>query len=333
MSSRITLDLDTLVADGRLTPAEAERLRGLAMPGRAVSTMIQVLYVFGALGLAAGVMVLKPDPISGMVLAAAALGFASWTQVSRSESLSILGYAMAIAGTAGLSGSLALQFGDQWPPIAVNALVTAITLASALWFRSAFLAAFVPLGIAAMVGSGTQYWHAAYGIFVQEPTITVVLFGAMALGLFAAANRLKGDREHQATVAGRVAWMVMNFGFWVGSLWGDHVGEHFMRAAKDGPVDWDAVEAWRANALFLPDYVFVVAWAAASLATIALLRTNRFALNSAITFLAINGYTQFFERFGNSAVALLTGGVTLLAFAFGLYHFDRWAMARRKAPA
>jgi hypothetical protein len=30
---------------------------------------------------------------------------------------------------------------------------------------------------------------------------------------------------------------------------------------------------------------------------------------------------------------MLTGGVTLLAFAFGLFHFDRWMVARARSEA
>ena len=47
--------------------------------------------------------------------------------------------------------------------------------ASALWFRSALLAAFAVLSLGAILGSGTGYWHASYALFVEEPTITIIV--------------------------------------------------------------------------------------------------------------------------------------------------------------
>ncbi len=330
--ARITLDLDALVNEGRLTTAEAERLKGMAAAGRGISTIVQVLYVFGALGLAGGVMALKPDPATGMVLAALAIGFAVFAQATKREDVGLLGSALGIAGTIGLCGSLGMQFGEQLPAITINSLIAAITLASALLLQSRFLAALVPLAIAAIIGSSTGYWHASYGIMVRESAVTVAIFGALSALMLLASMRLAALWAQMAVVAGRVSWLVMNFGFWVGSLWGDHVGDHFVGELADGSKT-DAVQAFRATALFIPDYAFMIAWAVVCIGTIAFLHRNRFAVNASITFLAINVYTQFYEWFGGSAFVMLTGGVTLLAFAFGLYHFDRWMQARNQSAA
>ena len=328
--ARITLDLEELVSSGRLTAVEAERLSAMAVPGRGVSSLIQALYILGALGLAAGVVALKPDASTGLFLALVALGFAVWVKQTRNEGLSILGTGMAIAGTFGIIGWLALQFGDTLPGVVLHGLATLALVGAALAFDSLFIAAFVPIGLGAMVGSGTAYWHASYGVFVREATVTVLLFAALSVVLFRLGRSLAGIRGHMATVAGRMSWVMMNLGFWVGSLWGDAPGAYLVKSWSGQELTWRDEMAWReAGHLFIPDYVFVVAWAAVSIVTILIAKNNRFALNAAITFLAINAYTQFFERFGDSALALLTGGVTLMAFAFGLYHFDRWAMSRR----
>jgi hypothetical protein len=324
--ARITLDLDALVADGRLTRAEAERLAGMAMPGRGISTVIQVLYILGALGLAGGVMALKPDPITGMALAALAIGFAIIAQASSREDMGLLGVAMGICGTIGLCGSIAIQFGETLSAIAINGIITAITLAVAIVLRSRFLAALVPLGLAALLGSSSEYWHASYAIVVKESAITVVAFAALSVILFLAANRLREVWSQMATVAGRVSWLLMNFGFWVGSLWGDHVGDGFVSSTDAGGHP----ETVLAGAFFIPEWVFVFGWAAVSILTIVFMHRNRFAVNASITFLAINVYTQFFEWFGGSASVMLTGGVMLLGFAFGLFHFDRWMVARAR---
>ena len=55
-------------------------------------------------------------------------------------------------------------------------------------------------------------------------------------------------------VAARTAMILVHFAFWVGSLWGDAVGDSWL--AYDG----------RPEAAFVPAMVFSVAWAALSLA-------------------------------------------------------------------
>ena len=71
--TRITLDFESLLSDGGVPPAEPDRLKSMAVTGRGISTLVQVLYILGALGLAGGVMILKPDPATGMALAALAI--------------------------------------------------------------------------------------------------------------------------------------------------------------------------------------------------------------------------------------------------------------------
>jgi iron complex transport system permease protein len=239
MMTKITLDLDALVASGKLTSTEADRLKGFAEPSRAVSTLVQVFYILGALGLAAGVVALKPEPIVGLILALVALGFAAWVQATKNESLSILGVGMSIAGTLGVGGWFATEFGTETNALLINTVLTVLVLASAVWFRSLFLIALVPIGLASMLGSGTMYWHASYGIFVQEPTITVIVFGIVALVLFAVSYRLPAIRGMQALIAARVSWIILNFGFWVGSLWGDYIGEHFVQYAGGKYTSYD----------------------------------------------------------------------------------------------
>jgi iron complex transport system permease protein len=135
----------------------------------------------------------------------------------------------------------------------------------------------------------------------------------------------------QALVAARVSWIILNFGFWVGSLWGDYIGEHFKQYSNGEYTPYDQMEAWRATAFHIPDYAFVIAWALASISTIIWLKSHRFAVNASITFLAINAYTQFFERFYESAWALIFGGGSLLMFAWALFNFDRNNQAKAKA--
>ena len=327
----VTLDLDHLVVSGAIRLEEARRLLALGAPSRINGTLVSVLYIIGALGVAAGVVALRPTATTGLVLALLALAGGWFIRRRRRAELDVLGMGLGIMGALGLCGWLALEFGEVWRPIALTGTGTAIIAAVALLFRSSFLAALVPLGIGAMVGSGTAYWHASYAIFVREPTITFGLFTAMAVSLYAVLPRIRAFEAAlggMATVAARMSFVVANFGLWVGSLWGDHVGEYLsgVHERAEG-VEWsqhrEAIEAWQATALHVPEIAFVLVWIAFAVAAIVVghRRNVRFLVNGGVAFLAINAYTQFFERFHDQEWALILGGGTMVALAVLLVRF------------
>jgi iron complex transport system permease protein len=322
---RITIDTEQLLAEGRISPEEVDRLISLAEPHRGSARLIQVLYILGALGLAAGVILLDPSPVVGIVLALGALALAA--VLRDRENFTVLSAGLSIAGTIGFCAAFAMQASDYLPTIAIHAAMTGLTLASAIFYRSLFLAALPPFGLSAMLGSGTEYWHASYGVFIAEPTINAALFAVLFLILLIASEKLAGIYAKQATIASRVSWIIMHMALWVGSLWGDNIGSWFM--AGRNPDIWDATPL-DDSAFFIPDWAFVIAWAALSLASIFYLKTNRFAVNAAVTFLAINAYTQYFERFEANPISLIVAGISMFAVAYGLFRFDQWSEKQRK---
>ena len=182
--------------------------------------------------------------------------------------------------------------------------------AAALWFRSALLAAFAVLSLGAILGSGTGYWHASYALFVEEPTITILVFGLLALGLYRARNTLSDAWNNLVTVAARTAMFMVNFAFWVGSLWGDRIGEHWF-----APQRWSDRSEWREAAIAIPDHVFTLGWIGALVAMIFTSRRNSFLSITSIAFLTIHGYTQYFEYLGAKPETLVIGGLVLVGLA------------------
>ena len=79
------------------------------------------------------------------------------------------------------------------------------------------------LAAAACLGAHTGYWHATYSLSIMEPLLTIVLFSALALGAYLASHKLAADYERLAIAASRTSLILTNFGFWIGSLWGDHL--------------------------------------------------------------------------------------------------------------
>ena len=329
---RVSIDLDRLLRDRVIDAETARTLKANAEQPRGKTLLIQLLSIFGALAIATGVIIIAPAPLTGLALALVALAIATLAKYSRWVGMEVFAHAMAISGTFGVCGWLGLQFEDSGNGLLINAIATALVLASALFFASRFLIAFVPLGLGAMIGSGTAYWHAAYAIFVREPLMTVVIFAVMALVLFSVADRGATIRHAQASIAARVSWFMMHFGFWVGSLWGDHPGQHLRQVFSGEEWTWEQREAFEQTAFFIPELAFTLGWAAVALATLFALKNNRFAVNSSIVFLAINAFTQYFEYFEDNPFALVFGGIALVGLAFALVRLDQSRMMREERP-
>ena len=313
--SVIRLDLAALLKSGQITPEEAARLTALALPGTRGGLAVNLLLIFGAVAVAIAAIALVPNAATGLTLALGAIAGAEILRRLKSgpvtgDSFALLATALALMGTLGLAGWTAWQFQDA-PATAPALLVTCVLAAGALWYRSAFLASLAVLALGAVFGTGTGYWHASYGLFVEEPVITIAVFGALAAGLYQLRAKLPEAWSNLTTVAARTGLILVHFGFWVGSLWGDVIGD-----------SWLPYEARSEAGRILP-WIFSLGWAGVSLALA--LRTPRggFLSVSALVFLAIHGYTQYFETFGAEPMSLLIAGLVLVGLAIGVARIVR----------
>ena len=323
--SIIRLDLEQLRQGGAIDEALAARLETLALPEKSGTAWISAILIFGALGVAAGVLALEPSATVGLILALIALSIAFYLKFfQKDESWHLLGSAFAVMGTIGLSGWVGIEAGETaglvWPPLAIFAIFTA----GALIFRSSFLTAMAVLALAAVFGTGTFYWHASYALIVREPTITLLVFGLLTLGLYALRPRLKEAWSDIATVAARTSLFLVQFGFWVGSLWGDHIGEHWIAGEN-----WRAQMHWREQAFEIPEVVFSLGWAAFLIALFVRAPRGSFLSVSAFVFFAIHLYTQFFEVFSDSAEALIRGGFLAIGVAIAAARIMKVAPTQR----
>jgi iron complex transport system permease protein len=331
---RVTLDLSQLVADGRLSADEAQHLATLAeggeTPAAGVSSppaksasprgrvFANVAMIFGALAVVVGVELLNPSAAIGGALAVAALVAAALLRRRADESWTLLAHALAIGGALGACLAFELRFATLEPSLL---FVGVFLAATAVYFRSGVIAAFAPLALGSWLGSGAGYWHASYSISITQPLVTIAVFSAFSAGLFWLLYRVPRYAA-VVTVMARVSFLLANFGFWVGSLWGDDLGAGTVAAAVQG-----------SSSPAIPAVAFSIGWLAALLIALAVgLRTRRrFISNSAITFLGIHFYTQVFETFGGNPVVVIFCGLLLVAFAFGLVRFDAW-QKRRGTP-
>ena len=316
---KITLDISRLVEEGKVTPEEAQRL--IALASRETGSLaINILIGFGVVAIAAGVVALVPTPLTAVTLGLAltAAGFA--VLVSRVKQWDVLGQICLVIGALMFCGGV-IAFGEG--SLAAMLIVTAVLALIAVAARSSLLTVLAVLAASACLGAKAGYAHAMYSLAIFEPTLTIVLFSALAFAAYQASKRLPADYERIALAAVRTAILLVNFGFWIGSLWGDPLFLLSRMAVK-------ARAAPRLEDVVIPHTVFSIAWAVVVIAAAlwAMRINRRWLVNVAAIFGAIHFYTQWFETLGATPVSVLLGGLMMLAIALAL-----WAFNRRPAAA
>ena len=315
---KITLDISKLVEDGKLTPAEAERLTMLASHETG-SLAINVLIGFGVVAIAAGAVALMPTPLTALGLGIALFVIGCAVVLNRIAQWDLFGQICLVIGALMFGGGVVVYGHGS---LASSLIVTVAFALAAIAARSSLLTALAVLAAAACLGARTGYEHAMYSLAIFEPTLTIALFSALALAAYQAAKQLPADYERIALMASRVSIVLVNFGFWIGSLWGDPL--MLLHGLNGDDV--------RASSLYavVPDWAFSVVWALALIAAgiWAASVNRRWLVNVAAAFGAIHFYTQWFEKLGATPASVLLGGVVMLAIALAL-----WAFNRRPAPA
>ena len=308
---KITLDISKLVQEGKLTREEADKLTALAAHDTG-SLGINILIGFGVIAIAAGAVALVPTPLTAVSLGLAlfAAGFA--IVLNRVQQWILLGQICLVIGALMFGGGV-IAYGAG--SLASMLIVTGAFALAAIAARSSLLMALAVLAASACLGARTGYSHALYSLAIFEPTLTVVLFSALALIAYQASQRLPADYERLAITAARTSLLLINFGFWIGSLWGDPLMLLRSMNAKDASLDKTVI----------PATVFSILWAVVLLgAGIWAVQVNRrWLVNLVALFGGIHFYTQWFERLGATPLSVLLGGVVMLASAFALWMLNR----------
>lgn len=310
---KITLDLGKLVEDGMLTPAEAARLQGLAAEDTG-SLGINILIGFGVVAVSVGAIALVPTPLAGTFvgLLLFAVGFALMRMQARQWAL-LSQICIVIGALIAAAGAIVLGDGS----VSTMLLVSLGLGAAAVLARSSLLMVAAVLPLAASLGTRTAYWHATYAFAMYEPTLTIVVFSALALAVYHLSKQLTADYARLALAAARTCVFLVNFGFWGGSLRGDDLWL-LRRALHVGPPV-------RTFVAVIPDWAFVIGWALALIGVGAwgAAANRRWVVNVAAVFAAIHFYTQWFERLGATPLSVLMGGLILLAIGLALWAFNQ----------
>ena len=252
---KITLDLSQLLEEGKLSPAEAERLRALAAHDTG-SFAINILVGFGVVAVSAGAVALVPTPVTALILGLVTFAIGLAFTLRGKEQWSLLAQICLVVGALLFCGGV-LAIGKG--ALVAMLVVTATLAGASIVARSSLLIAAAVLALGACLGARAGCWHATYMLAIYEPLLTIVLFSLLALGTYYLSKSLAADYERVALIAARTSVFMVNFGFWIGSLWGDYPGETW--AQGEGSRLWSNREAWRAAHLHIPEIAFIVSWA------------------------------------------------------------------------
>ena len=310
---KITLDLSKLVEDGKLTAEEAERLKALASRETG-SLAVNILIGFGVISIAVGAVSLLPSASTVVALGILLFMLGLVVVLNKVTQWAVFGQICLVTGALMFSGGV---IGEMEGSVASMLIVTAALAAASFASRSSLLAALAVIALSGTLGARTGYQHATYSLAIFEPTLTVLLFSALALVAYSGSLRLSADYERIALMVSRTSILLVNFGFWIGSLWGDPL--FLLRGFKGHNP------AVMMQNIVIPPYVFSIGWALALIgaALWAVTVNRRWLVNIAAAFGAIHFYTQWFERLGATPLSVLGGGVLMLAIAYGLYVFNK----------
>ncbi len=305
---RVTLDLDALLADGKLTEAEAARLASYAAPAASVAAF-SALIGFGLVAVSAGLILLIPDARTGIALGALLLlaGLVLYRGGTRWE---ILGHICVILGAIGIAGGVVVL--TEGARLALAAIAVGFA-AIGIFARSSLLIVGAVLAASCVLGGDNSDFDPAGFLGITVPATTILVFGVGAIAAYLLSTRLRGDGAQLALTAARTGLFLVNVAFWVGSVWGDS-------------VDWLGQEIDR--------LVFAVVWAVCllALAVWGVARNRAWAVNAAAVAGIIHLLTQWFLQFGASPTTILIAGVVALVTAVVLWNFNRrlWQGRRRQ---
>ena len=311
---KVTLDLTRLLHEGRITQEEHDRFSRLAHADTG-SLAFNILVGLGVVAVAGAALALVQTAATAIVIGGLLMGFGLVLLLQQPAWGLLANICILLAALMFGGGILVLAKGSLGALLGVVALL----LVCGVVARSGLLVGLAMTGIAAAVGSGTNYWHASYELSVEQPTLTILVFAGLSLLAFVASKRLPPDYERLAIIAARVGVFYVNFGFWIGSLFGDPLT--WLRAT---PVGGDASVEPQA---FMPSNAFAIAWAVALIAAgvWAARENRRWVVNVVTVFGAIHFYTQWFEHLSATPLSILIAGLATLGLAVGLFMWNQHA--------
>ena len=312
---RVTIDIDKLLAQGRITREEYERIKSFATENT-MHLSINVFISFGVVAAVLGTLLLVPDPkmALGLGLGLAILGMTG--QKQEGDGLALLMTVMISVGTLLASGGILVLTDGS---IGGHLLVASLCSVGGIVSKRKALLVVATLALSATIGAMAMYSHASYGLIIRQPFLTVLVFTILGWSMYYYSLSLSWDYQPLALTVARTSFILVNFGFWVGSLWGDDLWLWHTHGSDDD-------DKWVFGyGQAIPDLVFGITWALGIVAmgVWGAIHARGWVVNAAATFAGIHFYTQFFERLGASPKTLFGAGVVALVICVVLTNYNQ----------
>jgi len=296
---KVMLDLDQLLKDQKITQLEYEKLSALA----AKSTnylAFGILIGFGVIAVGGATLVLLPTTtaiVIGLLVFISGLGLLR----SGFDHWKLLAHICIMTGVLMAGGGMIEETDGSL--ISILAVTLLFTLAG-IFARSSLLAVLATLMLS--ISAAT-----AYSRVFEQPVITVILFGLFSIGLYQLSKKLSPEYERIALAASSAGMLVVNIGFWLGSLWGD--------VSETGEI-------------ILSDSAYAVLWAGALIATAiwSWKQNRRWVLNAVAIFGGIHFFTQSFMHLDTSPSSVLIAGLITIGFTLGIKRINNGIKNRHR---
>ncbi|WP_262965791.1 hypothetical protein [Methylobacter psychrophilus] len=292
---KVTLDLDKLLEERKINQTEYEKFSLLSAHSTA-TLAFNILVGFGVIAVGGATLALLPTSATAISLGLM-IGAAGIVMIyTHHEQWIVLANICVVVGALLFGGGV---ISAEEGAAGTYLLIATVFASAGIFARSSLLTVLAVLALSSCLGARTGYLHATYFLGIQEPTLTVILFTIFSIATYQLSKIIAANYKDIAIAATRTGVFLINFGFWIGSLWGDR--------SQGGEI-------------VIADWIFASFWAIAliSAGIWAWQCNRRWLVNVVAVFGGIHFYTQWFERLGASPETLLIAGLIALGFALGL---------------
>ena len=297
---KVVLNIKELLEEGQIDQVEYDKLL-LLSKSQTTSLAFNLLVGLGIVAASIGAIALTPSPYSCFAFGLLVSTIGILIKIKTSDQWAVLSIICLMSGLL-VSSAAILWFEDHvFQEITYRSISIVIFILgfSSYYLKSSLLAAISVLNLSTLLGSGAGYNFASYFIWVEYPLLTIVAFSILAICFYLLSKKVKADNERLLITGSRVSVLLVNLGFWIGSLGGD---------------------IWLES-----PYLFSIAWALAifGIGFWAWKENRVWLINVLGVFGSIHFYTQWFEVLGAQPLSLFLGGVIAIGIAISFKRLNK----------
>ena len=297
---KVVLNIKELLEEGQIDQVEYDKLL-LLSKSQTTSLAFNLLVGLGIVAASIGAIALTPSPYSCFAFGLLVSIIGILIKIKTSDQWAVLSIISLMSGLL-MSSAAILWFEDHvFQEITYRSISIVILILgfSSYYLKSSLLAAISVLNLSTLLGFGVGYNFASYFIWVEYPLLTIVAFSILAICFYLLSKKVKADNERLLITGSRVSVLLVNLGFWIGSLGGD---------------------IWLES-----PYLFSISWALAifGIGFWAWKENRVWLINVLGVFGSIHFYTQWFEVLGAQPLSLFLGGVIAIGIAISFKRLNK----------